>query len=44
MGNTAYYDKFQEVSAAKKKIVFVFPYKTQFLSDDLDLPFGRTAY
>jgi hypothetical protein len=39
MGNVAYY-KFQEVSAAKNELIFVFP----FLSYDLALPFGRTAY
>jgi len=31
-------------STAKKKVIFVFPYRTQFLSDDVELPFGRTAY
>jgi hypothetical protein len=44
MGNIAYYDKFHEVSTAKKKLVFLFPYKTQFLSGVLDLPFGRMAF
>jgi len=43
MSNIAYY-KFQEVSTAKKKLVFVFPYKTQFISDDFDFLFGRAAY
>jgi hypothetical protein len=43
MGNVAYYDKFQEVSTAKKKLIFVFPYKAQFLSDDLALPIGRMS-